>query len=180
MMLLNSFSSLATLTLVVTLIVPQGLTAQTAGLSGGAHLGAAELRALTDSLSALAARQPGRQVPGRPLHRDSTVSMFLLRRDTSSRPEIHDHVTEIFVLQTGRAVVISGGRAEGAGPMEPGEWNGGQIVPDKTDGAEIRPIVRRAVGPGDIVMMPARVPHQIVVESGGSVTYLVIKIRAGS
>ena len=141
------------------------------------HLTAGELRAFTDSLAARAAREPGRQVPGRPLGRDSVLAMFLLRRDTSGRPERHAQVADIFVVQAGRAVIVSGGRVEGAQLMEPGEWNGGRIVPDSA-GAD--PIVRQPAGPGDVVIIPAGVPHQVEVPSGESVTYLVLKVlRAG-
>jgi mannose-6-phosphate isomerase-like protein (cupin superfamily) len=139
-----------------------------------------ELRALTDSLAAIAARQPGRQVPGRPLHRDSATAVFLIRRETSGRPEMHERVAEVFVLQAGRAVVISGGRVVGAGLMEPGEWNGGQIVTDTTAITAGRggAVARRPAGPGDVVVIPAGVPHQIEVAPGESVTYLVIKLLA--
>jgi mannose-6-phosphate isomerase-like protein (cupin superfamily) len=179
MRVLTTRSALATLTLVVAVSRPPSLPAQAATRPSVAHLSAAELRALTDSLATVAAQQPGRQVPGRPLGRDSGLAVFLLRRDTSGRPEVHEYVDEVFMVQAGRAVVVSGGRVEGAGLMEPGEWNGGRIVPDTAGaGGQGRRVVRRPAGSGDVVVIPAGVPHQVEVAAGESVTYLVFKARA--
>ena len=160
--------------------MPRHLGAQAPALPKVTHLSAAELRAYTDLLAAQAARVPGRQVPGRPLGRDSVLAVFLLRRDTSGRPELHEQMADIFVVQSGQAVIVSGGRVEGARLMEPGEWNGGRIVPDSGTGTGAE-IIRRPAGPGDVVVIPAGVPHQVEVPPGQSVTYLVLKVlRAGS
>ena len=170
---------LAALAMIVTALPVSAQGATTTSPAAITHLSAADLREFTDSLAARAAREPGRQVPGRPLGRDSVLAMFLLRRDVSGRPELHEQVADIFVVQAGRAVIVSGGRVEGAELMEPGEWNGGQIVSD-TARSGARPIVRQPAGPGDVVVIPAGVPHQVEVPRGESVTYLVLKVlRAG-
>ena len=145
-----------------------------------AHLHASQLRTLTDSLADAAARQPGRQLPGRVLERDSAFTVFLLRRGTSGRPELHEQVSEVFLIEAGRATVVSGGRLQGAGLMEPGEWNGGEIVSDSARGPSPNPVIRRPAEPGDVVVIPAGLPHQIEVAPGDFVTYLVVKTRVGS
>jgi mannose-6-phosphate isomerase-like protein (cupin superfamily) len=172
-------SIIGTLQVAAALAVTHRVSAQTHACPRVAYLGATQLRALTDSLAEAATRQPGRQLPGRLLGRDSAFTMFLLRRDTSSRPELHEEVGEVFVIQAGRATIVSGGRMQGAGLMEPGEWNGGQIVPDTVRGVEgaADPLIRRSAGPGDVVVIPAGLPHQVEVAQGESVTYLVLKTR---
>ena len=156
--------------------VPSAADGQAVVAPSVQHLTATELRSYADSLAARAAREPGRQIPGRPLGRDSVLAMVLLRRDSSSRPEVHEQVADVFVIQAGRGVVVSGGRVEGAQLMEPGEWNGGRILPDTaTSGG--RSLMRRPAVPGDVVVIPAGVPHQMEVAPGEFVTYLVLKLR---
>ena len=164
----------------VALAAPRAAVGQAAAQPAVTHLTAAELRVLADSLAARAAREPGRQIPGRFVTRDSVLSVLLLRRDTSGRPEIHERVTDIFVIQAGRATVVTGGRVEGARLMEPGEWNGGQFVPDTSRGATAGSIARRAAGPGDVVVIPAGLPHQVEVPRGEFVTYLILKVLDAS
>ena len=174
-----SLALLALTTVVGLASEAQAQAAPAAPPTGVTHLSAAELRAHTNSLAARAAREPGRQVPGLPLGRDSVLAMFLLRRDTSGRPEVHEQVADIFIIQAGRATVVSGGRVEGARLMEPGEWNGERIVEDTT-GSGRPSVVRQPAGPGDVVVVPAGLPHQVEVARGESVTYLVLKVlRAG-
>jgi uncharacterized RmlC-like cupin family protein len=64
--------------------------------------------------------------------------------------------------------------------MEPGEWNGGEIVADTeaTAGSGGGSVVRWTAGSGDIIAIPASMPHQVEVARGESVTYLVIKFLA--
>ena len=166
---------LVALTLVIASVAPRAAVGQPVSPPGATYLSAAELREIADSMGARAAREPGRQIPGQFLTRDSVLSVLVLRRDTSGRPEVHERVADIFVIQAGGATVVSGGRVEGARLMEPGEWNGGRIVPDTGVTSATRPISRRATGPGDVVVIPAGVPHQVEVPRGGFVTYVIIK-----
>jgi mannose-6-phosphate isomerase-like protein (cupin superfamily) len=158
----------------VALVAPRAAVGQAASQPVVTHLTGAELRVITDSLAARAAREPGRQIPGQFVTRDSVLSVLLLRRDTSGRPEIHERVTDIFVIQAGRATVVTGGRVEGARLMEPGEWNGGQIVQDT--GRAANSVTRRTAVPGDVVVIPAGLPHQVEVPRGEFVTYLILKV----
>lgn len=157
-------------------LTPNMLDAQAAPAPAVIHVNAAQLSAFADTLASVAALQPGRQVPGRPLGRDSVLSAFFVRRGTSSRPEMHERVAEVYLVQAGRAVFVTGGRADGARLMEPGEWNGGQLVQDTGATGGGTP-VRRTAGTGDVIVIPADVPHQIEVAPGESVTYMVVKVK---
>ncbi|HEY0313545.1 MAG TPA: AraC family ligand binding domain-containing protein [Allosphingosinicella sp.] len=96
---------------------------------------------------------------------DPAARTIVLRRDRPGLVEVHDGLNDVVVAQAGAAVLIAGGRAEGLRHTEAGEWRGGTIV-----GGE-----RRRLAPGDVAWIPAGVPHQLIVERGGSFTYVVVK-----
>jgi mannose-6-phosphate isomerase-like protein (cupin superfamily) len=133
---------------------------QAAPLLGAAQiLSASQLAALADSLPAgpLATRQ---------IARFDGLSNMLGRRDTSGVNERHEDATDIFVVQRGRARLLYGGTADGERVTAPGEWRGGTI----RNGTE------RELAQGDIVVIPAGVPHQLLLAPGESFYYFVFKV----
>ena len=117
------------------------------------------LRAVADSLP------PG---PSRTaqLGKGEGYTYALTQRDTTGGVERHDEWTDVFVIQSGRATLVSGGAATGAREQKHGEWRGGSIE----GGA------RRALVPGDVVVIPASVFHQMVLAPGDRVAYLAFKL----
>ena len=91
---------------------------------------------------------------------------MLGRRDTSGVNERHEDATDIFVVQRGRARLLYGGTADGERVTAPGEWRGGTI----RNGTE------RELAQGDIVVIPAGVPHQLLLATGESFYYFVFKV----
>jgi len=79
---------------------------------------------------------------------------------------VHQTQHDIFVVREGRGTLVVGGAVEGGKTTAPGEIRG----PSIRDGE------KRNLGPGDIVHIPARVPHQVLVEAGRQITYGIIKI----
>ncbi len=94
-------------------------------------------------------------------------STMVAHREGSGQVEIHEHFADLFVVVSGEATLVVGGQAEGAKSTEPGELRG-----DSIRGGE-----RRTIGAGDIVHIPARVPHQVLLEPGHQVTYFVLKVE---
>lgn len=90
----------------------------------------------------------------------------LTTRDTTGGVERHDEWTDLFVIQSGNVTLVSGKEARGARESKHGEWRGGSI-----EGGE-----RRALVPGDVVVIPAGVFHQMVLAPGGRVAYLAFKL----
>jgi hypothetical protein len=88
------------------------------------------------------------------------------RRVTSGTPEIHGDWIDVTLVQAGRATLLSGGRVRGGSLVSPGEHRGGSI-----DGGSSRPIAA-----GDLIVVPAGVPHQFRLAAGDSIRYLTIKI----
>jgi len=100
--------------------------------------------------------------------RDDHASI-MVRRTESSGPELHEAFDDVYIVHEGAAVLVYGGTYEGAQTTEPGELRGGTI----TGGT------RQALAPGDVMVVPAEVPHQVVIEPGKSIIYHVIKVRRG-
>ncbi|HYM12759.1 MAG TPA: AraC family ligand binding domain-containing protein [Bryobacterales bacterium] len=94
-------------------------------------------------------------------------TFMVARRDQPGQPEVHANWSDIFIAQQGSAELIYGGRVEGGHEETPGEGRGGKIVGGKT----------QKLGPGDMVVIPAGMPHQTNAAAGGSFTYMIVKIE---
>jgi hypothetical protein len=68
--------------------------------------------------------------------------------------------------RAGRRLLVYGGELPGAKTTAPGELRGPAVK-----GGE-----RKTLNPGDVVHIPAKVPHQLLVPAGKEFTYFVIKV----
>ena len=123
-------------------------------------LSAAQIAALADSL-------PAGPINSRQIARFDGLSNMIGRRDTSGVNERHEDFADIFVVQRGRARLLYGGTAEGERATGQGEWRGGTI----RNGTE------KEIGPGDIVVIPAGTPHQLLLAPGERFYYFVFKVE---
>jgi mannose-6-phosphate isomerase-like protein (cupin superfamily) len=103
---------------------------------------------------------------GHMLRAHGSYQYLQIRRARSGVPEVHDRWTDVTVVQAGRASLLSGGRVSGSHVETPGEHRGGTIT-----GGDSRP-----VGPGDLMIIPAGIPHQYVIAPGDSLRYLTVKV----
>ncbi len=94
-------------------------------------------------------------------------SLMVTHREGPGEAEIHKTVVDIFVVQSGRANLLVGGTLIGGKETGPGEIRGTAI-----SGAE-----RRQLAAGDIVHIPAAMPHQVAVEKGQQITYVIVKVN---
>jgi mannose-6-phosphate isomerase-like protein (cupin superfamily) len=90
---------------------------------------------------------------------------MLGRRDSDGVPELHEGFTDIFVVQRGTATLRYGGTAVGNKVTTPGEFRGGTIQ----NGSDA------ALHPGDVVVIPAGIPHQ-VLPAAPDFIYLTFKV----
>lgn len=92
-------------------------------------------------------------------------TMVAFRSQTGSS-EVHEHEADIFVVEEGDATIVLGGKLVGGHAQKPGELRGTGI-----EGGEKEPLKT-----GDILHIPAGVPHQILVTPGKPITYFVVKV----
>lgn len=147
----------------VLLIAPAALRAQAA--DSVQHLSAASLR---DAVAAVPG-QPNRSMYGR-LVANRGYTVIALRRTGDGEVEVHSEWDDVMIVQEGGATVLHGGTVEGGRETAPGEQRGGRIGGGTP----------QALAPGDVVLVPAGTPHQVLVPAGGSVTYLVVKVGRGA
>jgi len=90
----------------------------------------------------------------------------MLYRDADGNPEQHDAIIDIIFVQSGEGTLQLGGTMAGRRATTPGEYVGTRL-----DGGD-----RHALGPGDIVHIPAGIPHSFLVPAGKHLTYVLLKI----
>ena len=122
-------------------------------------LSAGRITALADSL-------PPAASTSRDLTHWNGLFDMISRRDTSGIHERHEGFSDIFVVQRGHARLRYGGTADGERLTTPGEWRGGTI----RGGTEAE------LAPGDIVVIPAGIPHQLLLPPHESFYYFVFKV----
>jgi len=142
--------------------------AQAPSPPGALYLPAAKLKGYAASLKAKIAAASGKAMSANePLGNRGNYTFQIIRRDESGEPEIHEAWNDIHIVQEGEGGVIYGGKIEGGRQTAPGEIRGGKIVGGTT----------QKLGPGDVVDIPAGVPHQTTVEKGKSYTVLIFKVE---
>jgi mannose-6-phosphate isomerase-like protein (cupin superfamily) len=97
-----------------------------------------------------------------------THSVMMSHLEASGVAEIHETLTDVFIIQNGEATLTVGGKVIDGKVSAPGEIRGTSI-----EGG-----VTKKLSAGDIVNIPAGTPHHTQVASGQQVTYMVIKVRA--
>ncbi len=122
---------------------------------------AQRLKQLGDSLT------PGASKTAQ-LGRGVNFTYAITHRDTSGGLERHDAWTDILVIESGSATILSGGTQEGATESSPGEWRGGTA----------RGATKQAIRAGDVVTTPAGTPHQMLLAPGEHITYIAFKVAA--
>jgi mannose-6-phosphate isomerase-like protein (cupin superfamily) len=87
-------------------------------------------------------------------------------REVDGKAELHKVKADVIVIQTGSATLVTGG--EVVDPVTTGA--------NEIQGASIKGGVKHEVGVGDVIEIPAGVPHQFFIGPGRQITYLVVKV----
>jgi mannose-6-phosphate isomerase-like protein (cupin superfamily) len=93
-------------------------------------------------------------------------SAMIGHREGDGEAEVHDGQADFFVVQAGAATLVVGGELVEARTTAPGEMRA----------PSIKGGTRRTLGPGDLVQIPAKLPHQLLVAPGQKFDYFVLKI----
>ncbi|MGA2193762.1 MAG: hypothetical protein ABSH40_00715 [Bryobacteraceae bacterium] len=95
-------------------------------------------------------------------------ALSISHRDKNGVVEVHEKLVDVFVVQSGEAILVVGGEVVGSRATGPGEIQG-----DSIKGG-----VSKNVSTGDVIHIPAGVPHQFFLDPGKEITYFVVKVAA--
>jgi mannose-6-phosphate isomerase-like protein (cupin superfamily) len=93
--------------------------------------------------------------------------LSISHRDKDGVAELHEGQVDVIVVQNGEAMLVVGGTVVDPKSSGPGEIRG----PSIKDG------VKRSLSAGDVVHIPAGVPHQFFLQPGKQITYFVVKVN---
>jgi mannose-6-phosphate isomerase-like protein (cupin superfamily) len=94
-------------------------------------------------------------------------SWSLAHREKSGIVEAHGTRTIVMVIQSGEATLVVGTDVVDAKNTSPTEIRG----------TSIRGGIERKVSAGDVINMPAGLPHQFLLEPGKQITYIDIVVN---
>jgi len=141
-------------------------TAQETVPAGFELWSATSLKQLSQELSKKAAADAHHSAIQRFPDYSNDYALFA-RREADGIPEWHETEADVFFVQTGTATLVVGGTLEGAQNSDPHEKRNGTIAGG----------IRRKLGPGDVVRISAKTPHQLLLEGAHEFTYFVIKVK---
>jgi mannose-6-phosphate isomerase-like protein (cupin superfamily) len=94
-------------------------------------------------------------------------SAMLVHRESDGQAEWHETQVDVFLVQSGSATLMIGGTLV----------NGETVGPHEKRNGSIQGGVRRKLSAGDVVRIPPRVPHQLLLEGAPEFNYFVIKVK---
>ena len=102
---------------------------------------------------------------GRPLIETGGYKIHASRREAPGIAEVHAKDTDILYILEGTATFVTGGKAVDAKTT----------APDETRGSRVEGGTARTVAKGDVIIIPAGVPHQFK-EVPGLLLYYTVKV----
>ena len=133
---------------------------------GFEHWTPADLQAASKTLAEKAASDQHRAAT-KPLS-DYPNDLFLLaHREADGQVELHETQADLFVVQSGSATLIVGGTL----------LDGETVAPHEKRNGTIQGGTRHKLSAGDIVRIPANVPHQLLLDGSREFNYFVAKIK---
>ncbi len=148
-----------------TLVLILSLPLVAADPAGVVHWPAAEMKAYGKKL---APKMTEQKVATEQLGKFGKHSAMVAYREASGEAEVHEAVADIFVVEAGEATLVVGGKVIGGKTTGPGEIRGKSI-----EGG-----VKKKLLPGDVVNIPANLPHQVLLAPGAKpFTYMIVKVE---
>ncbi len=90
---------------------------------------------------------------------------MLAFRNRTGGGEVHANYADVFFIVDGHATLVTGGEVVDPKTTGPGE----------TLGESVKGGSRQELQAGDVVHIPAGMPHQMILAQGDTVTYFVVK-----
>jgi mannose-6-phosphate isomerase-like protein (cupin superfamily) len=123
----------------------------------------ADLKAFSKSLSP---KMDAKKFATQRLGENGNHFYLMVHREGTADAELHETQADVIIVQTGEGTLVYGGQMVDGKTTAPNEIRG----PGISGGSE-KPLL-----PGDVVEMPAKVPHWVKVAPGKQLTYLVVKV----
>lgn len=137
-------------------------------MQGGAAAGTQVWKAtdIQDKGRALAQKVDATKVATEMLGTVGNRSFMVAHREGSGLAEWHEKQADIMFISSGQVTMTYGGTVVDGKTTAPGEIRGSGI----TGGTTVQ------LGPGDVLHIPAKTPHQMKLTAGANVTYFVTKV----
>jgi mannose-6-phosphate isomerase-like protein (cupin superfamily) len=94
-------------------------------------------------------------------------AFMLVHRESDGQVEWHETQADVFFVQSGAATLLLGGTLV----------NGETVGPHEKRNGSIQGGIKRKLSAGDVVRIPAKVPHQLLLEGAPEFTYFVVKVK---
>jgi mannose-6-phosphate isomerase-like protein (cupin superfamily) len=130
---------------------------------GYKYWSAAELKSLAKPLS----NKTDAKTSSENLGRFGIDHALMLHREGSGVAELHKTEADLMVIVSGNGELLVGGTMPGAKTTAVGEVRAPSI-----EGG-----VRQKLSPGDIIHVPPKTPHQVLLDPGAQITYFVLKVK---
>ena len=148
--------------MVVAAVVALTFAAQ--GGTTGVHVW--KMADVTAKGKALAQKLDAQKVASEVIATEGNRKFMVAHREGSGLAEWHEKQADIIMISSGEVTMVYGGTIPDSKTTAAGEMRGASI----TGGTQAK------LGPGDVLHIPAKTPHQMMLAPGAQVTYFVTKV----
>ena len=134
--------------------------------AGFEHWSPTTMQSATKVLTTEAANEP-RHFAVKQLSDYPNDAFMLVHREADGSPEWHETQADVFFVQSGTATLLVGGTL----------LNGETTAPHEKRNGTIQGGTRQKLSAGDVVRIPAKVPHQLLLEGAHEFNYFVVKVK---
>ncbi|PYU43085.1 MAG: hypothetical protein DMG53_18570 [Acidobacteria bacterium] len=143
-----------------------GVTSEEPVPQGFEHWTLANLQHAAQALGAEAATDP-HHFAVKQLSDFPSEAFLLVHREADGQVEWHETQVDVFFVESGSATLVVGGTLV----------NGETVALHEKRNGTIQGGTRQKLSAGDVVRIPARVPHQLVLDGAHEFNYFVIKVK---
>jgi len=116
--------------------------------------------------AALAKKLDAQKVASEVIAKEGNRTFMIAHREGSGVAEWHEKEADVMFISAGQITMITGGTIVDSKTTAPGEMRG----PSIRGGTEAK------LSAGDVLHIPAKVAHQMILAPGAKVTYFVTKV----
>jgi mannose-6-phosphate isomerase-like protein (cupin superfamily) len=116
--------------------------------------------------TSLAQKLDAQKVATEVIAKEGNRTFVVAHREGSGLAEWHEKEADVMFISAGQMTLVYGGTIVDAKTTAPGEMRG----------PSIRGGTEEKLGAGDVLHIPAKVPHQMILAPGAKATYVVTKV----